>query len=171
MNAHLSDILSWLLEPLVNAMMGKSSEVISDEHLKHKIDEINKNNQEWTQGEQDDSPIGESSEMEEKLGAAPGLCGCEECVRPEDSQDDDQEGLQSQAGASQQGEPGQGAHCEGENSQDGANQEREQVQGARRRKSLLLRERREWLKQKRTKEYKRCDKVNSREVIMLNYIR
>ena len=41
MNAHLSELLSWLLEPLANAMMGKSSEVISDEDLKNKIDNLN----------------------------------------------------------------------------------------------------------------------------------
>ena len=52
----------------------------------------------------------------------------------------------------------------GENSPEGTNQEREQVQGARKRRALLLRERRECLKQKRTKGFKRCDRVNSKEV-------
>ena len=33
-----------------------------------------------------------------------------------------------------------------------------------RNKSLLLKEKREWLKQKRTNAFKRCDRVNSKEV-------
>jgi hypothetical protein len=33
MNAHLSAILSWLLEPLANSMSSKSSEVIRGEHM------------------------------------------------------------------------------------------------------------------------------------------
>ena len=69
MNAHLSEILSWLLEPLANAMRNKSSEVISDEHMKHKIDEVNRKNQEWQQREQgEECSAGESKEMEELLG-------------------------------------------------------------------------------------------------------
>jgi nucleoside permease NupC len=51
MNAHLSAILSWLLEPLANSMGSKSSEVISGEHMKSKIDSINLNNKEWKEGE------------------------------------------------------------------------------------------------------------------------
>ena len=40
-NVHLSELLSWLLEPLANSMMGRSAEVISDEHLKQKMDALN----------------------------------------------------------------------------------------------------------------------------------
>ena len=46
MNTHLSELLSWLLEPLANSMMNKSSEVISDKHLKNKIDKLNVINKE-----------------------------------------------------------------------------------------------------------------------------
>ena len=52
MNTHMSEILSWVLEPLANAMMSQSSEVISDEHLKHKIDKLNEQNKGWTQVEE-----------------------------------------------------------------------------------------------------------------------
>ena len=40
-------------------MMDRSSEVISDEHLKNKIDSINMNNKEWRNEEQDEGPTGE----------------------------------------------------------------------------------------------------------------
>ena len=57
--------------------------------MKHKIDEVNKKNQEWQQSEQgEECSAGESKEMEELLGVAPGLCGCEECVSPDDVQDE-----------------------------------------------------------------------------------
>jgi hypothetical protein len=84
MNTHLSEILSWLLEPLANSMMGKSSEVISDEDLKNKMDNLNQKNSDWKPEEQITEPMGDSTEMSEKLGEAPGLCGCEECVHPDD---------------------------------------------------------------------------------------
>ena len=49
MNTHLIELLSWLLEPLANAMLGKSSEVISEEPLMQKIDSLNTaNNQDLT---------------------------------------------------------------------------------------------------------------------------
>ena len=84
MNAHLSEILSWLLEPLANSVNGKSSEVISDEDLKNKMDSLNKKNSKWEPEEQMPGPIGESPEMVEGLEAAPALCGCEECREQEE---------------------------------------------------------------------------------------
>ena len=81
MNAHLSELLRWLLEPLANAMLGKSSEVISDEDLKNKIDNLNLANKDWKPETEMENPIGEQEEMTSMMGAAPGLCGCEECAR------------------------------------------------------------------------------------------
>ena len=72
-------------------MMGRSSEVISDAHLKHKMDALNCKNQNWKPEEHVPELIGENEVMGEKRGAAPGLCGCEECVEPEQVQGDRQE--------------------------------------------------------------------------------
>ena len=80
MNTHLSEILSWLLEPLATSMIGKSSEVISGEDLKNKMDALNDKNKTWKPAEPVVEPIGESSLMGRVLEAAPGLCGCEECT-------------------------------------------------------------------------------------------
>ena len=66
MNARLSELLSWLLEPLANSMMGKSSEVISDEHLKQKMDALNCKNKDWKPEEQLQEPISTRSEKEER---------------------------------------------------------------------------------------------------------
>ena len=81
MNTHLSEILSWLLEPLATSMMGKSSEVISDEDLNNKMDTLNMVNKDWKPEEQSQEPIGTSPEMEDKLSAAPGLCGVRQSGR------------------------------------------------------------------------------------------
>ena len=78
MNSHLSEILSWLLEPLADSMMGKSSEVISDEDLKHKIDKLNLANKDWKPEAEVEHPIGQSSVMTDQLDLAPGLCGFKE---------------------------------------------------------------------------------------------
>ena len=67
MNTHLSELLSWLLEPLANSMMNKSSEVISDKHLKNKIDKLNIINKEWVPETDVESPIGESKVMADLL--------------------------------------------------------------------------------------------------------
>ena len=79
MNTHISEILSWILEPLATSMIGKSSEVISGEDLKNKMDTLNKKNKEWKPDDMILEPIGESSLMEGMLEGAPSLCGCEEC--------------------------------------------------------------------------------------------
>ena len=52
--AHLSEILSWLLD----TMMEKSSDVISDEHLKHMIDQLNVVNKEWEPEAEVEYPLG-----------------------------------------------------------------------------------------------------------------
>ena len=80
MNTHLSEILSWLLEPLATAMIGRSSEVISGEDLKNKMDSLNTRNRNWQPDPPLAEPIGESEVMMEALDAAPGLCGCRDCV-------------------------------------------------------------------------------------------
>ena len=98
MNSHLSEILSWLLEPLANSMMGKSSEVVSAEDLKHKIDKLNLANKDWKPEAELEHPIGQSSVMADQLDLAPGLCGCEECADPEESVSGSEEQLTSEAG-------------------------------------------------------------------------
>ena len=97
MNTHLSEILSWLLEPLATSMIG-SSEVISDEDLKNKMDNMNVKNKDWRPAEQVHEPVGSSPEIEETLRAAPGLCGCDECVSEEDNQEQDSQELARQDG-------------------------------------------------------------------------
>ena len=74
MNTHLSEILSWLLETLATSMIGKSSEVISGEDLKNKMDALNDKNIKWKPAEPLVEPIGQSSLMGSVLEAAPGLC-------------------------------------------------------------------------------------------------
>ena len=61
MNSHLSEILSWALEPLADAMLPKSSEVISN------------------------CDVQEMMEAEMEL---PGWCQCEECLGGDQRQDD-----------------------------------------------------------------------------------
>ena len=63
MNTHLSEILSWLLEPLATSMLGKSSEVISGEDLKNKMDTLNEKNKNWKPQPSLEEPIGESNVM------------------------------------------------------------------------------------------------------------
>jgi hypothetical protein len=93
-------------------MLGKSSEVISGEDLKNKMDTFNDKNKNWKPQLSLEEPVGESSVMGSALEAAPGLCGCEECVS-----NDDQEIVQSpktiNARGMFQGE-GQGVHPERE---------------------------------------------------------
>ena len=59
-------------------MIDKSSKVISDKHLKHKVDAIDKKNGGWNPEAKKTEPIGDSDEMAEQIGAAPGLCGCKD---------------------------------------------------------------------------------------------
>ena len=191
MNAHLSEILSWLLEPLANSMMDRSSEVISDEHLKSKIDTINLNNKEWTEPKPDEEPV--VNEIEDALKVAPDLCGCEECEREWTSQE---ESLSQPTIQPASIEPVQVTkpNCEGGGcvhaqtgsesnnvykepsqptrvvEQDESGQSQVQyvttsvAQRGNRNKALLLKERRALLKERRTKGYARCKKVNSKEV-------
>ena len=144
MNTHLSEILSWILEPLANAMMSKSSEVISYVHIKHKIDKLNEQNEGWTQ--MDETPAGESQEINQLLDAAPGLCGCEECM----SKDDLDKPLEEEP-ACQESEPLQFVT-------DSVRQR------GNRNKARLIREKREAMKEKRTNKFKRCDRVKSTEI-------
>ena len=58
MNTHLSEILSWLLEPLATSMLGKSSEVISGEDLKNKMDTLNEKNKNLKPQPSLEEPIG-----------------------------------------------------------------------------------------------------------------
>ena len=46
MNFPLSELVSWVLEPLATAMDG-SSELVSGEDLKSNIDRVNKTNSDW----------------------------------------------------------------------------------------------------------------------------
>ena len=57
MKTHLSELLSWLLEPLANSMMNKSSELISDEHPKNKMYKLNDINEDWVPETEVESPI------------------------------------------------------------------------------------------------------------------
>ena len=186
MNSHLSEILSWLLEPLANSMMEKSSEVISDEDLKHKIDKLNLANRDWKPETKIEHPIGESSVMGEQLELAPGLCGCEDCVDQEEvpsSEDISQEsssqckGESSSNNKKSDGEGGGCVHAQTGSMSNNVTKsaEGEQMGGreyifssmrkrGNRNKALLLKERREQLKERRSSGYRRCGMVNSKQV-------
>ena len=47
MNSHLSELLSWLLQPLATEMIGKCSEVNSRKDLKSSLHRLNVANQDW----------------------------------------------------------------------------------------------------------------------------
>ena len=90
--------------------------------------------------------------MGEKLGAAPGLCECKKCVEPEQVQRGSQEEEQVKV------------QDEGTDQEDiGLEFVKSSLRQRRNRnKALLIKERREWFKQKMTNAFRRCDKVNSR---------
>ena len=46
MNFHLSELVSWILEPLASAMED-SGELVSGEDLKSNIDRLNETNKSW----------------------------------------------------------------------------------------------------------------------------
>ena len=168
-------------------MMKDSSEVISDEDLLNKIDKLNNGNKDWQPDPEKVEPIGDSKEMTDKLTEAPGLCGCEDCHR-EGNGSGDYVGEEQVHGAGSVGEEhdhgacsvgekhGQGAGSVGEKHDQGAGRvgeehgqgagsvgEKKSVKG-KRNLSLLLREKREQLRQKRTNKFKRCDRVSSKDV-------
>ena len=213
------------------------------------MDNLNQKNSDWKPEEQITEPMGDSTEMSEKLGEAPGLCGCEECVHPDDinSQGTEEGGcvhaqtgsesnnldktyqknnnapVQSIYGGHPDGEkrtlsqitipegwknqnPDEGnVMCgpdgqiilskdetvgeEGVNAQTGSesnnvtqssqdegclesNKEEDKLefvtssvrQRGNRNRSLLLREKREWMRQRRVNGYKRCDRVIADDV-------
>ena len=186
MNTHLSEILSWLLEPLATSMIGDSSEVISGEDLKSKMDSLNNKNKEWTPEEQMEEPIGESSLMEGRLEGAPSLCGCEECkteaslggeecvntqtgsvgvAAPQSNTlQSPSTSLEDQAGS---GSSKTNSHQSSSQAECGSSVEyiTSSVQRrGNRNKAMLIREKRELLKQRRTNAYKRCNKVSSKDV-------
>ena len=170
MNTHLSEILSWLLEPLATAMIGKSSEVISGEDLKNKMDSLNTRNRNWQPDPPLAEPIGESEVMMEALDAAPGLCGCRDCVEESSNYEAStgrEECVNTQTGSVGVAGPQSNTVVNGLEESRVANVEYV-TSSVRRRgnrnKALLIREQRERLKQRRTNAYKRCDKVNSRDV-------
>ena len=102
MNAHLSEIISWLLEPLANSMMKNSSEVISDEDLLNKIDKLNEVNKVWEHEHEKEEPIGDSEELSIKLDEAPGLCGCGDCLEENAEEQPEGSGEQEQSSKSDQ---------------------------------------------------------------------
>ena len=86
MNSHLSEILSWALEPLADALLPKSSEVISNEDLKSKLDKANQRNAKWRPDDKLDGELGDVRSMMEAAMEMPGLCQCEECsAQPDQS--------------------------------------------------------------------------------------
>ena len=78
MNSHLSELLSWLLEPLATEMMGKSSEVNSGEDLKSSLDRLNVANQDWVPANKLVGSLGDQPEVDPM--EVPGLCDCEDCL-------------------------------------------------------------------------------------------
>ena len=172
MNTHLSEIISWLLEPIANSMMKNSSEVISDEDLLNKIDKLNDDNKDWKPETEKSEPIGDSEEMSNKLEEAPGLCGCDDCLGEDMSSRDDQPGASNtnHAGTTNSKEQGKGSSKHTAGGEQTGHYSGSPCSGtedgiSRRNKlSLLLKEKREKLKQKRTNAFNRCDRVCSKDV-------
>ena len=79
MNSHMSEVLSWALEPLAEALLPKSSEVISNEDLKSKLDSVNRKNGSWIPDVKLDGNLGDVRSMMEAEMEMPGWCQCEEC--------------------------------------------------------------------------------------------
>jgi hypothetical protein len=50
MNMHMSEIMSFILEPVANTMED-TAEIISCEHMKSKLDKLNDINKEWRREE------------------------------------------------------------------------------------------------------------------------
>ena len=77
MNSHMSEILSWALESLADALLPKSSEVISNEGLKSKIDSLNQKNGNWIPEEKLQRDV---RSMMDAAMEMPGWCQCDECT-------------------------------------------------------------------------------------------
>ena len=76
MNFPLSEIISWLLEPLASSMEG-SSEVISGEDLRSIIDQLNINNRKWEPKPDIQGSLDDHKDMVESINP-PRLCACKE---------------------------------------------------------------------------------------------
>ena len=75
MNYPLSELISWVLEPVASSIQG-STELISCEDLKSQLDDINKKNKDWSpKAEEEVSNLGSLPEMVESKNP-PKLCDC-----------------------------------------------------------------------------------------------
>ena len=74
MNFPLSEVISWLLEPLASSMEG-SSEVISGEDLRSIIDQLNIDNRKWEPEPDIQGSLDDHEDMLESL-RTPRLCAC-----------------------------------------------------------------------------------------------
>ena len=95
MNSHMSEILSWALEPLADALLPKSSEVISNEDLKSNIDSVNKRNGNWIPDQKLEGNLRDVQSMMEAEMEMPGWCQCEECLMSEEECEGDMKALMS----------------------------------------------------------------------------
>ena len=74
-NFPLSEIVSWILEPLASAMQG-STELISGKDFKNMLDNINTKNKDWVPETSMKGDLGDHPEMTESE-FLPKLCDCE----------------------------------------------------------------------------------------------
>ena len=74
MNYPLSEIISWVLEPVASSIQG-STELISCEDLKSQIDEVNLKNKDWTPKTEEVSNLSNLPEMVVSNNP-PKLCDC-----------------------------------------------------------------------------------------------
>ena len=103
MHSHMSEILSWALEPLADALLPKSSEVISNEDLKSNIDSVNKRNGNWIPDKKLEGNLRDVQSMMEAEMEMPGWCQCEECLMSEEKYEGD---MMPTKPSCQEGEPG-----------------------------------------------------------------
>ena len=135
-----------------------------------------------------ESPISDHSEMSEQLERAPELCGCDECVKPDGSTEAIGEGggVHAPTGSMSNTVNGptpdesrkmESSHPEGTNGREESTLPQSSTgrgnleyifssmkRRGNRNKALLLRERREELKDRRMNGFNRCGRVSSKQV-------
>ena len=73
MNYPLSEIVSWVLEPVASAIKG-SVELISGEDLKSKIDSLNTANESWAPDAKLEGSLANREEMKKESATPPKIC-------------------------------------------------------------------------------------------------
>ena len=95
MNSHMSEILSWALEPLADALIPNSSEVVSNEDLKSKVDKLNQKNSSWIPDAKLEGDLSDAKSMMEAAMEVSGLCDCDECLNSKEDHSQPEDAVHS----------------------------------------------------------------------------